>query len=671
MSNRFHSVVVGCIVFALAVLLTARSLHSGFSTDDHFARAVFRGFTNIPEYARADRNAFLFSDGDPEKNLALMDRGVFPWWSVPTARLAFWRPLASWTHYLDYRLWGRNPFPMHLENVLLYALLCVLASILYRRFMEPPWVAGFAALLFTIDENNGHAVGWIANRNMLMAACCVVVILLVHDAWRRGGWKAGAILGPVVLAFGFLCAEAVIAAGAYLLAYALFLDKGRWLRRFLTLVPYGIVVVVWNLFYRMSGYGSAGSGWYTDPATDPFGFLKALVTHVPILVADLFVMWPAPLLNRFNAALFPYIVALLAVVVLGMLWVLKPLLKRDAVSRFWLFGMVLALAPVSAVTPQPRVVLLAGIGCAPLIARYLSGWATREQWTGFAVGLAILGTVAYVVGLPTLTFYSQAALILGTLIVLGFLLYRADKHGEWMPSRRSWRVAGAGLAYLWVIFHVVVAPIAMPGSSMLLGVTSKKMEQAYASIPSEPQVTNDTVVILQAKTDFMPWHFALIRGSLDIPYPGHVRVLSAGNRQVTVERPDDNTLILRAQPNLIGNPSTSVFRSGNDPMRPGDEIKLSGATVRVLEVDGFGLPSAARYRFDAPLDDTSFVWLTVASIPYELKNIGRYIHIEYYVTVDLPGVGESLPLDTLVERSEEYRELVDGGDRDAEPARGS
>lgn len=652
-----HILLAAAIIAGLAMLLTARSLQSGFATDDHFARATFNGFPGIPEYENDAFNAFLFSRGDPEQNRALMNRGVFPWWTVPAARLAFWRPMATWSHYFDYRVWGDNPWPMHLENMLLYGLVCLFAALLYWRLMEPPWVAFFAALLFTIDENNGHAVGWLANRNMLMAAACVILILLIHDGWRRSGMKSCAVLGPLVLAFGFLCAEAVIAVGGYLLAYALFLDKGKWPHRLITLLPYGVVVIIWNVFYRSSGFGSAGSGWYTDPASNPVGFLGALSQHLPILLADLFLMWPSPLLNQFNAAQFPYIVALLGLVVVGILLLLVPMLKRDPVSRFWLLGLVLALVPVCAVTPQPRVVLIAGIGCAPLIARFLTAWATPRQWLGFAGVLAVLGLIAVTVGIPTLSFYTQAALIATTLLVIAVLLRFATARAEWMPHSKAWRIPAAVLAFLWVIFHGIAAPIAMPGSSMLLGVSAKKMERAYAAIPSAPEVADRTVVLLRAPTDFMPWHFALIRASLNIPYPGRMRVLSSGNRSVRVERVDERTLRLSADPNLIGNASTSVFRAPTVPMHPGDIVELDGMTVTVLAVDGKGMPAAAEYRFDLPLDHTSVDVITVADVPYKLVNINRYIQTETYVPISLPAEGSSAQLEELVEQSAVYQEL--------------
>lgn len=648
------AVLVACVACAL----TMRSLNSGFVTDDHFMRAVFSGFEEIPEYARPTLATFVFSDGNEVANRALMDRGVFPWWSVPQARLAFWRPLASVSHYADFRIWGDNAKPMHAENMLLYALVCAIAVALYSRFLAPPWVAVFAALVFTVDENNGQAVGWLSNRNMLMAAACVMLVLIVHDAWRRQGWKPGAVLGPVLLAFGFLCAEAVVAVGGYLFAYTLFLDKGTWRQRGAALAPYAVVFVGWYAYYRYAGYGSSGSSWYTDPGGDPVGFARALATHIPILLTNLAFMWPAPLLNRFDAAQLPLIVLLFCVLLGAVGWVLRPMLKHDAASRFWLLGLVLALFPVAAVVPQPRVVLIAGIGFAPLVARYLSAWATPRQWLGFFACLAVCAGLAIFIGIPTLSFWMQAAVIGGALAALLIALLFSTKDAEWMPSARAWRASGGLLALLWVAFHLIGAPIAMPGSSMMLGIAARKMERAYASIPHDPDVRRRTVVVLQAPTDFMPWHFSLIRASLQIPYPGHLRVLSSGKRDVTVEVVDVRTLVLRAERNLIGSPGTSVFRGSANPMRAGEEVALDGMTARVLEVDNAGFPRAAEFRFDEPLDSPSMNILGAAQVPFKLENVGRYIKTEAYVPVSLPMPGAPMSLASLIEASPDYRSLV-------------
>ena len=66
-----------------------------------------------------------------------------------------------------------------------------------------------------------------------------------NDRWRRDKWHLGMALGPVLLAIGLCCAEAALAIGGYLVAYALFLDRGSWRVRPLTLLPYATLVLPW------------------------------------------------------------------------------------------------------------------------------------------------------------------------------------------------------------------------------------------------------------------------------------------------------------------------------------------------------------------------------------------------------------------------------------------
>ena len=38
---------------------------------------------------------FGFTDGDPERTQILMDTGIFPWWTLETVHLSFWRPITD------------------------------------------------------------------------------------------------------------------------------------------------------------------------------------------------------------------------------------------------------------------------------------------------------------------------------------------------------------------------------------------------------------------------------------------------------------------------------------------------------------------------------------------------------------------------------------------------
>src|SRR5205807_41468 len=82
-------------------------------------------------------------------------------------------------------------------------------------------------------------------------------------------WRAGAIFAPAWLAVALLAGESSIAVVGYLAAYALCLDRTAWRARAASLAPYLAVVIGWRIVYHALGYGTAHSGVYLDPGSDP------------------------------------------------------------------------------------------------------------------------------------------------------------------------------------------------------------------------------------------------------------------------------------------------------------------------------------------------------------------------------------------------------------------
>jgi hypothetical protein len=139
--------------------------------------------------------------GNPEANARMVDVGLLPWWTTPDLRIAFFRPLAALTHWLDYRLWPDSAPLMHAHS-LLWAALCVAAgTLLYRRLVAPdsPMVAGVAAYLFAIDSARGGAMSSLAIRNALIALFFGVLTVLAHVRWRQWGWRSGGVVAPALL----------------------------------------------------------------------------------------------------------------------------------------------------------------------------------------------------------------------------------------------------------------------------------------------------------------------------------------------------------------------------------------------------------------------------------------------------------------------------------------
>src|SRR4051794_24733927 len=169
------------IVIAIGLALCAPALTADFTADDYVHRVLERPDTGIPGLHSRPLDLFVFADGNPADNVALRDQGLFAWWTDPQLRLAFMRPLSSATHALDHALWPDSA-PLQLAHNLVWLGLALGGVwLFYRRFVNARWIGVLALALYAFDDARGPVVGWIANRNALVALVLALPVLLLHD----------------------------------------------------------------------------------------------------------------------------------------------------------------------------------------------------------------------------------------------------------------------------------------------------------------------------------------------------------------------------------------------------------------------------------------------------------------------------------------------------------
>ncbi|HRI71233.1 MAG TPA: hypothetical protein PK156_43670, partial [Polyangium sp.] len=360
----------------IAILLLLPVLGTGLMMDDHAHKMlVLEG--GYPGGPRGTWDLFRFLDEDREALQYVMDRGMWPWWSVSGFRLAFFRPLASMLHTLDYRVWPDAHAWMHLESILIFAAAAVLAGFFYRRLLGATVNAGLAGLMFAADNAHSMVIAWIANRHSIISTALGIAALLAHDKYRQDGWKPGRILGPLALAVALLGGENGVSTLAYLFAYIVFLDKTSWRSRFMSLVPYGAVAAIWAIGYKLGGYGAAGGAFYIDPIRQIGDYSQAIVTRLPVLLTGQIAAPPADVWMSLppdkTTGLVQVCVAVLSFVGLGIALVLYD----DRKAGFFALGMTLSLLPACATWPGDRNLLFAGLGGFGLVAQLLTG--SRER----------------------------------------------------------------------------------------------------------------------------------------------------------------------------------------------------------------------------------------------------------------------------------------------------
>jgi len=535
------------------MLLCLPALAAPFFSDDWMqARKLAPDFYGepFPLGGTGLSELFVFATGEPADTLAAQEAGYLAWWTAPDVKLAFWRPLSALTHALDHSLWPGSSALMHVHSLLWQVGVLVVLAVVFRRLLGPR-AAVLALALYAWDEARGMVVGFLANRNALLAALFGLGVLWLHDRWRRDGWRPGAVLAPLLLVVGLLSAELALATTAYLFAYALFLDRGSLALRLARLVPYGVVVVAWKLVYRALGYGAAGSGVYVHPLSEPGLFLARLVDRAPRLALGQLTPIPSDL-----GVILPQAVSwglaglgLGAVCLLvGLAW---PLLRARPEARFLALGSVLSLVPVSATFTSDRNLTFVGIGACGLVAMVLLAGVDAS------------------------------------------------------PARR-WRRAALSLL---VGFHLVLAPLCLPLRTLSTLWVDLSLSNFFAQVSATPGVEERTLVVPFAASDGLMGFGLVGLVARDRPAPRRSLHLVSSVDSVTVTRLDDRTLRLRAE-RFLQHSGQQMLRGPTRPFAVGDETVLSELTVVVAEVTDDGWPLEIEARFPASLEDPRWLWMT-------------------------------------------------------------
>jgi hypothetical protein len=451
------------------------------------------------------------------------------------------------------------------------ALGLIAAGWLYRRLFPSLLWANVALLVLAIDDARGPTISWIANRNALICLVFALLVLVMHDRWRRDGWRFGLPLGIVCLALSLLSAEGGVAIGAYLAAYAVFLDRGTWWERFRTLLPYAGVVVIWVWAYRAQGFGAANSGLYVEPVRDVTAFLSAVGTFVPVLLAG---AWGVPWADFWPLYPLPWLPVVwgMAVAVVGLVlalawsaWRLVPDTEHGRLIGFWLVGTTLCVLPVCATFPADRLLSFAIVGSAGLFATLFATWHQGGAWRRF-------------------------------LLAIGFVI------------------------------HVPLAGLLAPVRATTMQTVAEVMDRSHGSISSEPSITEKTLVFMSSPSEATVSWLPFERESQGVPRPKALRYLANNFEGVTFERLDERTLRLHTPLGVGALSQERMTRRNAKGLEVGAEITLSDLQIEIEAVNPEGWPTQVRFTFDAVLEAEKWVWLRWDHgewVPYRLPAVGQ------------------------------------------------
>lgn len=155
MNSGRSNVIIPLILFLTVFLVFGNSLFHRFTYDDHeaiYPGAFVTSWSNLPD---------LFTGN----------------YFTETSEKSY-RPVVTFSHFLEYSIWGMNPAGYHLINLMLHATAVILFYFFLQIFFKNREGAMFGALLFAVHPIVTEPVNAISFREDLMAGMFVLAAWL-------------------------------------------------------------------------------------------------------------------------------------------------------------------------------------------------------------------------------------------------------------------------------------------------------------------------------------------------------------------------------------------------------------------------------------------------------------------------------------------------------------
>ncbi|MBV1861108.1 MAG: hypothetical protein KUG77_22010, partial [Nannocystaceae bacterium] len=574
MSSRRAWSAIGLLALML-VLLRLPTVDTGLHMDDIAQRAMVEG---AYPGARSPWDLYTFSTGDPGEVATLKRTGALPWWSDPSLRLSALRPLSSVLVWIDATALDARAAHVH-SLIWWFAMLVALGWALVP-ILGARW-AWLAVALYGLDDAHALPLAWLANRAAILSG---VFGWLALGLYARASKASSPWLLPLaaVTTASMAAGEYGLSALAYVVVYALVMDRRPWKDRLRALVPVLLPIAGYLLLHRVGGFGAAHSGVYIDPAAEPLAFVGALLERAPRLLIDMATGTPQLLLTGWSAAA----VWGTAFLVFGVGWALArwlhPQAERRRAIAWALGGAVVAVVPVCASFLSDRLTVLASVGAhivsAAVLLAALERMAERRVHASSVVAVAVAG-----------------GLLFG--------------HG--------WVASGSSAAKVDALRRFNRAGLAL--------VANMPVEDARAS--------EERWVLLAAGDPMMLVYPPHLRSMLGRPRPAAWTVLCLAKGPLSMRRVSATALEITAASGWMQTPLERFFRRKDRPLSPEQTEGFEGMKAEVTQVED-GVPMTVRFTFDRPLDDPALRLMSMG-----MRGVFRYPLAGVGATMPLaPGV---------------------------------
>ncbi len=135
-----------------------------------YGQVIGFDFINIDDRAYIYENNAVLS--------GLNSRSI--WWAITAFYSGNWHPVTWLTHMLDVSLFGPNPGPMHVTNVVFHTIDATLAFLVFKKLTGRFWESSLVAFLFALHPTHVESVAWIAERRDVLSTFFWLLTMLAY-----------------------------------------------------------------------------------------------------------------------------------------------------------------------------------------------------------------------------------------------------------------------------------------------------------------------------------------------------------------------------------------------------------------------------------------------------------------------------------------------------------
>jgi len=125
-------------------------------------------------------------------------------WAFTTPHVGNWHPLTWLSLMLDCQLFGPNPGPIHLINVLLHLANTLLLFAVLKRITGSLWPSAFVAAAFALHPMHVESVAWITERKDVLSTLFLLLTLAAYVSYVRRRGLVRYLLTVLLFASGLL-----------------------------------------------------------------------------------------------------------------------------------------------------------------------------------------------------------------------------------------------------------------------------------------------------------------------------------------------------------------------------------------------------------------------------------------------------------------------------------